>query len=136
MLKNTSRIDINTNKHSEMLDITLKIKVVVKESGVEDGFCILFVPHTTAAITINESADPMVRKDILMGMEKIVQEHDPDYLHAEGNSAGHIKCTLFGVSETLLIQNGELLLGTWQGIFFCEFDGPRRRKLYIRTLKS
>jgi len=122
---------IQTNKHTEFLEITSQINSLVAESDVRDGTCLLFVPHTTAGITINENADPDVKNDMLRAMDKLVPMAD-DYRHAEGNSAAHIKASLLGSSMQLIVQNGRLLLGTWQGIYFCEFDGPRQRKLVVK----
>ena len=128
--------DVKTNNHNEMLDITNQVQDVVKSSGVKDGLCIVYIPHTTAGVTINENADPSVKHDILMEAAKFVLEHDREYRHSEGNSAGHIKSTLFGSNVQIIIDNGRLLLGTWQGIFFCEFDGPRRRHVHVKIIKG
>lgn len=122
---------IKTGKATEFLEVTQKISYLVQESGISDGICLLFVPHTTAGITINENADPDVKNDMLLAMNKLIPFND-EYRHAEGNSAAHIKASLLGCSLQLIIQNGRLLLGTWQGIYFCEFDGPRQRKLFIK----
>ena len=105
------------------------------ESGIQDGLCVVFVPHTTAAVTINESADPAVRQDILMVLNQIVPWKAP-YRHLEGNSPAHLKTSIIGSSETIVVEKGKLVLGTWQGIFFCEFDGPRTRKLDIRLINA
>ncbi len=122
---------VNTHSRSEMVDITGEIISVLKKSGARNGVCYVFVPHTTAAVTINENADPDVPKDILAEMDKIVPLDD-GYRHIEGNSAAHIKASLFGASETLLVEGGSPVLGTWQSVFFCEFDGPRTRKVIVR----
>jgi secondary thiamine-phosphate synthase enzyme len=111
-----------------MIDITDRIRILLKESGIKSGVCHVFVPHTTAAVTINENADPDVPRDILMELEKIVPLND-HYRHVEGNSAAHVKASIVGASETIFIEDGELVLGTWQSIFFCEFDGPRTRRV-------
>ena len=124
-------LSIKTNRKTEMIDITSMITKAVKASGIKDGLCMLFVPHTTAAITVNEGADPSVKSDILMILNRIVP-WEADYRHLEGNSPAHIKSTLVGVSEQLAIEKGGLVLGTWQGIFFCEFDGPRTRKIILK----
>ena len=124
-------LSVKTSTRAELIDITSKIAQVVMESGVTEGRCLLYVPHTTAAITINESADPSVKDDILMVLNQIVP-WDANYKHSEGNSAAHVKSTLVGASEMVAIENGSLALGTWQGIFFCEFDGPRTRKVHVR----
>jgi secondary thiamine-phosphate synthase enzyme len=107
------------------------VKSVVTESGVQDGVCHVYVPHTTAGITINENADPSVREDILMELNKTIPFED-NYKHREGNAAAHIKASIVGSSETLLVERGRLVLGTWQGLFFCEFDGPRSRRLLVK----
>ena len=124
-------ISINTKNRSEMIDITSRVEEELRRSGLKDGVCFLFVPHTTAGITINEHADPSVEADIQAMFNKLVP-WEASYRHLEGNSAAHIKSSLIGNSVILLVESGHLKLGTWQGIFFCEFDGPRSRKLYIR----
>jgi secondary thiamine-phosphate synthase enzyme len=124
-------LTIRTTARCEMIDITDRVAALVKESGLQDGICCLFVPHTTAAVTINENADPDVPRDILAALDRIVPLADR-YRHAEGNAAAHIKTSLFGVSQTIFIEEGRLVLGTWQSIFFCEFDGPRTRKILVR----
>jgi secondary thiamine-phosphate synthase enzyme len=121
---------VRTNARAEMIDITDRIRILLKESAIKSGVCHVFVPHTTAAVTINENADPDVPRDILTALEKIVPFND-HYRHVEGNSAAHIKASIVGASETVFIENGELVLGTWQSIFFCEFDGPRSRKVMV-----
>ncbi len=128
-----ARIKIKTNKRVDLIDITGKISQKVKDFEVKDGVLILNVPHTTAGITINESADPDVKKDIIDEMNKVIPFED-NYKHREGNSAAHIKSTIVGGSENIIIQNNKLLLGRWQGIFFCEFDGPRSRNLNIKVI--
>jgi secondary thiamine-phosphate synthase enzyme len=125
-------IRISTTGPTELLDITSEVQKAVAESGVRDGVCHVYVPHTTAGITINENADPSVRQDILMELNKIVPFQD-NYRHLEGNAAAHIKASIVGSSETILVEAGKLLLGTWQGIFFCEFDGPRSRRVITRV---
>jgi len=126
-------LDIRSRQQVEMIDVTAEVRRAVRDAGVEAGLAVLFVPHTTAAVTINENADPDVVRDMVMELNKIVP-FDDHYRHAEGNSAAHIKSTLVGASETLLVEGGEPVLGTWQGIYFCEFDGPRRRKLHLRVI--
>jgi len=126
-----STLSINTRGRSEMIDITPKVEEELKRSGLKDGVCFLFVPHTTAAITINESADPSVATDIQAMLNKLIP-WEGSYRHLEGNSAAHIKSSLIGNSVMVFVESGHLKLGTWQGIFFCEFDGPRSRKLYIK----
>ena len=124
---------VKTHARFEMIDITGDVRSVLKKRGMRNGACYIFVPHTTAAVTINENADPDVPKDILMEMDKIVPLFD-DYRHSEGNSAAHIKASLFGPSEVVLVEDGKLVLGTWQSIFFCEFDGPRTRKVMVKFI--
>jgi secondary thiamine-phosphate synthase enzyme len=114
-----------------MIDITGRVAQIVKESGIEEGFCHVFTPHTTAAVTINENADPDVQRDILAALDRMVPL-SKGYRHSEGNSAAHVKASLFGASQSVFIKEGSLLLGTWQSLFFCEFDGPRTRKVLIR----
>jgi secondary thiamine-phosphate synthase enzyme len=125
------RIKVRTHARTEMVDITSKIQQSVRESGIESGICTVFVPHTTAGITINENADPDVVSDILKEVNKIVPFED-GYLHMEGNSAAHIKASMFGFSQQIIVEGGRLMLGTWQGIYFCEFDGPRNREVYVK----
>jgi secondary thiamine-phosphate synthase enzyme len=126
-------LEVESRQQMEMLDITSEVRKAIRGAGIDSGLAVLFVPHTTAAVTINENADPDVVRDMLMELNKIVP-FDDHYHHAEGNSAAHLKSTLVGASETLLIEKGEPLLGTWQGIYFCEFDGPRHRRLHIRIV--
>ncbi len=128
-------LSVKTRTRTELVDITSDINHLVQQSGVDQGLCMLYVPHTTAAVTINESADPSVKSDMLMILNEIIP-WEADYRHLEGNSAAHIKTTLVGSSELIAIENGRLVLGTWQGIFFCEFDGPRSRKLHVRMIKE
>jgi secondary thiamine-phosphate synthase enzyme len=128
-------ININSSLRSEFIDITARIEEIVEASNISDGVCHLFVPHTTAAVTINEGADPSVKRDIITSLDKLIP-HAGDYQHMEGNSDAHIKATLTGSSETILIEKGSLLLGTWQSIYFCEFDGPRSRQLMIKIVKG
>jgi len=126
-------LSVKTSTKTELIDITSKVAKCVKESGVREGLCMLYVPHTTAAVTINESADPSVRGDIMMVLNQIIP-WDANYKHLEGNSPAHVKSTVVGASELVAIENASLVLGTWQGLFFCEFDGPRTRKVNIRIL--
>ena len=128
-------LSVKTRNKIEMIDITRLVSDVVSLSNVKQGLCIVFVPHTTAAITINENADPAVLKDIIQELNKIVPLQD-NYRHMEGNSAAHIKATLTGSSQTVIIENGELQLGTWQSLFFCEYDGPRNRKAWVKIVKG
>ena len=128
-------LSVKTSARTELIDITSRIAKEVKQPGIRDGLCMLYVPHTTGAVTINESADPSVRGDIIMVLNQIVP-WEANYKHMEGNSPAHVKATLVGASELIAIENGALVLGTWQGIFFCEFDGPRTRKLHVRILEG
>jgi secondary thiamine-phosphate synthase enzyme len=127
-------LTVKTKSRTGLIDITSEVQNTVRSSGITDGLCLLYVPHTTAAITINESADPSVKDDILMILNEIVP-WEAKYRHLEGNSPAHVKSTLVGASELVAIQKGRLELGTWQGIFFCEFDGPRTRKLHVNIMK-
>ena len=127
-------IQIRTSEKTDLIDITRSIEEAVRKSGVMDGICWVYIPHTTAAVTINENADPSVSRDILMELNKIVPFQDR-YQHAEGNSPAHIKASLIGSSVTVFVESGRLALGTWQGIFFCEFDGPRNRQVLVKVLK-
>ena len=125
-------LGISTSARSQMVDITQEVAAAVLESGVTRGVCRVFVPHTTAAVTINESADPDVAADILAALDGLVPWNG-GYRHGEGNSAAHIKASLVGPVLTLLVEDGRLVLGTWQGVFLCEFDGPRKRKVLVRV---
>jgi secondary thiamine-phosphate synthase enzyme len=125
-------LSVVSRSRSELIDITSDIDRAIGKAGQDEGVCVVYTPHTTAAITINENADPTVKTDIIHALDKMAPWADPAYMHMEGNSAAHLKSSLFGCSETLIIKEGRLLLGTWQGLFFCEFDGPRTRKVYIR----
>ena len=126
---------MKTSIQSELIDITRSVQEAVKKTGVKDGICIIFIPHTTAAVTINENADPSVVQDILMELNKMVPFKDP-YRHMEGNSPAHIKASLLGCSEMVIVESGKLVLGTWQGIFFCEFDGPRNREVHVKVISN
>jgi secondary thiamine-phosphate synthase enzyme len=123
---------LTTHKRCQMLNITDKVRSIVDQSGVTDGKVLVFCPHTTAAITINENADPLVIDDILLTLEELIPQHRCGYRHSEGNSDAHVKSSLVGTSETLILKNGRLVLGTWQGIYFCEFDGPRTRQVHVQ----
>jgi len=127
------KLKIETASQLEMIDVTAGVRRIVKESGVMRGMCHLYVPHTTAAITINENTDPNVRKDMIKELLKTIPLQD-DYLHAEGNAAAHILSSLLGTSQSMLVENGKVLLGTWQAIYFCEFDGPRSRTILLRIM--
>ncbi len=126
------RLEVKTRARTELVDITREIEKKVGESHVESGICRLFVPHTTAGITLNENADPSVRQDMLRELDKIIPFED-NYSHGEGNSAAHIKAGLVGFSEMVFVEEGRLVLGTWQGIYFCEFDGPRQRRVLVNV---
>ncbi len=127
--------DVRTSTQTEFINITRSVQEAVKKIGIRDGICIIFIPHTTAGVTINENADPSVVRDILMELNKIIPFKN-QYQHMEGNSPAHIKSSLVGCSQIVLIESGKLVLGTWQGIFFCEFDGPRSRKVHIKVVES
>jgi secondary thiamine-phosphate synthase enzyme len=126
-------ISVKTSSHTQFIDITSKVSEILQKTGIKDGMCTVFTPHTTAGITINENADPDVPRDIIKEMGEIVPL-DAGYAHLEGNSAAHIKSSLFGCSETVIVRNGSLMLGTWQSVFFCEFDGPRNRKVWVEII--
>jgi secondary thiamine-phosphate synthase enzyme len=127
-------LSIETHQRNEMVDISADVSVAVAKSGVDSGLAIVYCPHTTAGITINENADPDVMQDILFTLEDLIPHLQKEYRHGEGNSDAHVKSSLVGASQTILIQNGRLKLGTWQGIYFCEFDGPRHRNINIQIL--
>ena len=129
------KFTVHSVDRTSIIDITQQIQLIVKESGIKDGICYVFIPHTTAGVTINENADPDVKSDMLMEINKVIPFND-SYRHTEGNSAAHIIASLFGNSETIFLKEGRLQLGTWQGIFFCEFDGPRTRKVWVNLIKS
>jgi secondary thiamine-phosphate synthase enzyme len=124
--------DISTKSRNQMLDITEKVSSIVTRTGIINGDVIVFCPHTTAAITINENADPDVPHDILLTLAELIPQNRTGYRHCEGNSDAHVKSSLIGCSEQILIKNKSLNLGTWQGVFFCEFDGPRSRKVILQ----
>ena len=134
-LKMMQTFQVRTSAQTEFIDVTRSVQEAVKKTGVEDGFCIVFIPHTTAAVTINENADSSVVQDIVMELNKIVPFED-QYRHTEGNSPAHIKASLIGCSQTVFVESGKLVLGTWQGIFFCEFDGPRNRKVHVKVISD
>ncbi|MFH1842677.1 MAG: secondary thiamine-phosphate synthase enzyme YjbQ [bacterium] len=126
---------IQTGGSTDFVDATAQVQAAAEELGIEEGAVLVYVPHTTAAVTINEGADPAVVRDIDMELDKIVPLQD-GYRHAEGNSAAHIKSSLFGCSELVVVSGGRLVLGTWQKIWFCEFDGPRRRRIVVQKLSA
>lgn len=127
--------EIPSATREQMIDVTPKLSEALARSGVSDGLVVAFVPHTTSALTINENADPDVRRDLLQSLRRLVPERG-DYLHAEGNSDAHLKASFFGSSVTVLAVDGRLKLGTWQSVFYCEFDGPRTRKLWVQVMKG
>lgn len=126
-------LKIRTSRRNEWIDITSSVQQVISRSGVESGLCVLFVPHTTAAVTVNEGADPSVREDILQYLASAAPQRGP-YAHREGNADAHIKAALVGSSVSLLVEEARLVLGTWQSVFFCEFDGPRDRRIFLRLI--
>jgi len=129
-------LTIKTRDHCQFVNIDREVQRVVSESGVRDGVCTIFVPHTTAGITINENADPDVVHDFLKQLNEMVPWSQPFYRHAEGNSASHVKASMMGSACTVLIESGRLVLGTWQGIWFCEFDGPRTRQCHVKITEG
>jgi len=128
-----NELSIRTSEKCCLIDITREVSRVINNSGIKSGIATLFVPHTTASITINENADPDVKTDILMKLDKIV-DSDMEFRHSEGNSAAHLKAVMTGFSVSVIIEDGVMQLGTWQGIYLCEYDGPRTRKVYIKTM--
>ncbi|BBB31890.1 conserved hypothetical protein [Thermotomaculum hydrothermale] len=130
-----SVLTVSTSSRNEMIDITHKIEGFLQENGCKNGILTVFVPHTTAAVTINENADPSVKRDILTYLSKLIPQN-ADFRHLEGNSDSHIKSTLVSPSITVIVENGRIVLGTWQSIFFCEFDGPRTRKVYLKFIEG
>jgi secondary thiamine-phosphate synthase enzyme len=129
------QLRIKTNSKTELVDITQGVQRLVTESGIKTGLCYVYVPHTTSGVTINENTDPNVGRDILKELNKVIP-FDDNYGHNEGNSAAHIKSTIVGVSKAVMVEEGRLALGTWQSIFYCEFDGPRDRRVYVKVMKD
>ncbi|MDH4197572.1 MAG: secondary thiamine-phosphate synthase enzyme YjbQ [Candidatus Aminicenantes bacterium] len=127
------KYDIRTTRGEEIVDITARVREAVRTAGAADGLAVIFVPHTTAGVTINENADPDVKADLLMTLRKVVPDALP-YAHGEGNSPAHVKASLVGSSVTVIIEGGQLRLGTWQGVCLCEFDGPRTRQVWIKVV--
>ena len=125
-------LTVKTGEHAQLVDVTSLVQEAVREAGIREGRVLIHVPHTTAAVTINENADPDVVHDLLADLDRLAPWKQPYYKHGEGNSAAHLKSSLVGCSMTVLIENGNLVLGTWQGIYFCEFDGPRIRKVMVK----
>ena len=128
-------ISLETKAKEEVVDITAEVSSLVSQTKIQDGLCVVYVPHTTAGLAVNENADPTVKSDMLMALSHIIPDRLP-YRHSEGNSPAHVKAAVVGSSATLIIEEGRLQLGTWQGIYFCEFDGPRRRQVWIKLLAS
>jgi secondary thiamine-phosphate synthase enzyme len=126
-------INITTQAREEIMDITAEVASAVKQEGLKDGLCLVYVPHTTASVAVNENADPTVKSDVLMALRHVVPDNLP-YRHSEGNSPAHVKAVLAGSSVALIVEDGRLRLGTWQGVYFCEFDGPRRRQVWVKFL--
>lgn len=129
------KLHVTTRSHAEFIDITQEVKGILEKREIKEGICSVYVPHTTAAVMINENADPSVRKDIVNELNRLVPWNGP-YTHREGNAAAHIKSTMVGSSITIPVSSGKLALGTWQGIYFCEFDGPRHREVFVQIIKS
>ncbi|WP_353894011.1 secondary thiamine-phosphate synthase enzyme YjbQ [Proteinivorax hydrogeniformans] len=127
--------EITSKKHSQFIEITDIVQKLIEKNNMKFGICYIYIPHTTAAVTINENADPSVQRDMLMELDKMVPLED-GYAHIEGNSAAHIKASLLGFNQTILVENGRLLLGTWQGVYFSEFDGPKTRTIYIKLVSE
>jgi secondary thiamine-phosphate synthase enzyme len=128
-------LSVRTNQRNEMIDVTDRIIRLVRSNSMLDGLAVVYVPHTTAAVTINENADPDVRHDMLKKLEAMIPKDEAYYLHVEGNSDSHVKTSLVGNTVTVLIDRGRLVLGRWQGIYFCEFDGPREREMHVKLVK-
>jgi len=129
------KINVRTNSRIELIDITDRVQAIVSKSKIKDGVCFLFCPHTTAGLTINENADPSVQRDIINTLNKLVP-YGAGYAHTEGNADSHIKSSIFGSSLTIFIEGGQLAFGTWQGIYFCEGDGPRSRQVWVKVIKE
>lgn len=127
-------VSVPTRSRCQMVDVTSRVQDVVREAGLEDGYVICYVPHTTAGITIQENADPDVVHDLLWKLEQLVPKDERAYRHNEGNSDSHIKASLIGLSQAVFVEDGRLVLGTWQGIYFCEFDGPRQRTMHVKCV--
>lgn len=125
---------LRTAERDQIIDITPQVAELVRKTGIQSGLAVVYVPHTTAGVAINENADPDVKRDILMRLDEVFPWTHPKYRHAEGNSAAHLKAVLTGSSQTIIVENGRLQLGRWQGIYFCEFDGPRDRKFYVKLI--
>jgi secondary thiamine-phosphate synthase enzyme len=131
---NMQTFTVKTQKRNELVEITDQVRAALKTAGVQSGTCVVYCPHTTAAVTINENADPDVVHDMLAYLNRAIPKEQPDFRHGEGNSDSHIKASLVGPSVTLLVEQGALVLGRWQGVYFCEFDGPRSRTVHVQIL--
>jgi len=127
---------VRTSSRDQIIDITPQVAECVRKSGMESGLAVVYVPHTTAGVAINENADPDVKRDILMRLDELFPWTHPKDRHMEGNTAAHLKAVLTGTSQTVIVENGRLQLGTWQGIYFCEFDGPRNRQVYVKLMEG
>ncbi len=134
-MKGLLEIDIGTGAQTELVDITDKVKQAVHQLGIGSGILVIYCPHTTGAVTVNEGADPAVRRDVIAVLNQIVPWHF-DYRHLEGNSPAHVKASLIGESVQIIVEDGKLMLGTWQRIFFCEFDGPRKRRVWVKAIEA
>jgi secondary thiamine-phosphate synthase enzyme len=124
--------EVRTRQRNEFVEITEAVRQALRRRGLQEGLCVVYCPHTTAAITVNENADPDVVHDMLAWLGRAIPHHQPDFRHAEGNSDSHLKASLIGPSVTLVIEKGDLVLGRWQGVYFCEFDGPRARMVHVQ----
>ena len=129
------RINLKTDKRTELIDITGQLQNIVSQSKIKDGICFVFSPHTTAGLTINENADPDVKSDIINTLNKLIPENS-GYAHSEGNSDSHAKSSLFGASLSIFVEENKLVLGTWQAVYFCESDGPRRREVWVKFMRE
>jgi len=130
------KFTLQTSKRDEMIDVTAQVEDFIRAEKMDQGVAVVYCPHTTAGITINENADPDVVRDMLMRLDEVYPWEHPKYRHAEGNSASHLKASTVGSSQTVFVEGGKLVLGTWQGIYFCEFDGPRRRNYFVKLLRG
>lgn len=133
---NTTQFEVKTRHRDEMIDITQRVQQALSDSGVSDGTVTVWIPHTTAGVTVNENADPAVAHDVLEALDRAVPHDQPFYRHDEGNSAAHVKSSMMGCSTTVIAAAGRLMLGTWQAIYFCEFDGPRTRRVVVAVMES
>lgn len=130
------KYSVETKQRDDMIEITDSVRDYIRKSGINQGLVIVYCPHTTAGITVNENADPDVVNDFLMRLDEVYPWEHPRYKHAEGNSASHLKASTVGTEQTLIVEDGELVLGTWQGVYFCEFDGPRKRTVYFKGIEE